>query len=311
MARYHFVINPAARTGSGKIMWEEKVRPYLRRHNILYKAWFSTAKGDLIRIAGDICSSEIERPIRIVVLGGDGTMNEFIQGLHGTRDIVLGYVPTGSGNDLARGLGIPADTKQALDIIFRTGHPSLMDMGSLTYPGGNTRRFLVSCGMGFDAAVCEEAMHSSLKGSLNKLKLGKLTYLSIAIKQIFTAGRTDGTLTLGDGREIAFSKLLFIAGMNQRFEGGGFEFCPGAVDNDGFLDLCMVQNISKGRVLISLPLALKGKHLHVRGISTYHTDSFEIRTKEPLWVHTDGEVAQKTDALSVRIEKHAIHIMRP
>ncbi|MBR6326904.1 MAG: YegS/Rv2252/BmrU family lipid kinase [Lachnospiraceae bacterium] len=308
---YHIVVNPAARTGNGKKMWEEKVQPYLKHHNILYKVWFSEGKGDLIRIGGDICSSEIERPIRIVVLGGDGTMNEFLQGLHHTEDIVLGYIPTGSGNDLARGLRIPADTAQALDIVFRSGHPALMDVGTVIYPDGKERRFLVSCGMGFDAAVCEEAMHSKLKAVLNRMKLGKLTYLLIAIKQIFAAGRADGTLILDGTEVIPFKKLLFLAGMNQRYEGGGFEFTPDARDDDGYLNICMAQNISTPRVFMALPLALKGKHTGVNGISIYRCKEFGVKADRQLWVKTDGEVQARPEGMKASVRQKAIHMMRP
>ena len=100
-----------------------------------------------------------------------------------------------------------------------------MDLGCVTWNAdGKTqkRHFLVSCGIGYDAAVCQEALDSPMKDALNKLGLGKLTYLGIGLKQMLTLQYCRASIRL-DGREIIKAgKLLFAAGMIHRYEGGGF-----------------------------------------------------------------------------------------
>jgi YegS/Rv2252/BmrU family lipid kinase len=308
---YHIVVNPSAKSGTGKRLWNEITEPYLRQNKIEYKVWFSQQAGDLTRIAGDICATQIQRPLQVVVLGGDGTMNEFLQGIQPNEDIILGYVPTGSGNDFSRALHIPSDTLEALDQVFRFGTPTRIDLGEVVYPDGAFRRFIVSCGIGFDAAVCEAAGRSPLKVKLNKIKLGKLIYLLTALKEIFTAQRANGVLTLDGKKKITVKRLLFVAGMNEPYEGGGFLFGPNARDNDGKLDLCLVQQISRPKVLAVLPFGLKGKQFLFRGVTEHHAKEYEITLDAPLWVHTDGEASRRTDSLKVRSIVSSIRVIKP
>ena len=182
-------------------------------------------------------------------------------------------------------------------------------MGTVTYQDGTIRHFAVSCGIGFDAAVCEEAMNSRIKDFCNKIGLGKLTYLGIALKQLFTAKSVGCDITLRDKRTIHINRILFTACMNHRFEGGGFKFCPQAKDDDGILNLCVVGDVPKPVVLLALPTAFWGKHYMVNGITAYASDTIHIRTTAPLWVHTDGEVTRKSDDFHVTCHKKALRLI--
>lgn len=306
---YHIIINPASRSGKGLKIWKTAVEPALHQENISYRSYFSREAGDVARIAADILSENKERPLRIIILGGDGTVNEALQGMKDTSGVILGYIPTGSSNDFARDMGIPREPAAALELILHTGRAYPMDLGTITYDDGTRRRFAVSCGIGFDAAVCEEALHSNIKKLFNKIGLGKLTYLGIALKQLFTAKPVLCTLTLDDGEPIVIRRLLFITCMQHRFEGGGFMFCPTADATDGLLDLCSVANVPKLLILFALPTAFKGKHYFVKGIRPYRAKRIRIETSSPLWVHTDGEVSRKTTAFSVVCEPHSIQII--
>ena len=184
---YHIIINPASRSGKGKKIWKEQIEPALLRDNISYSSYFSEKAGDVAEIAAQILGEATEFPVSLIVLGGDGTVNEALHGLSDTSKITLGYIPTGSSNDLARDLNIPTEPTAALELILHSGSVQPMDLGTVTYSDGKKRRFAVSCGIGYDAAVCEEALHSKMKNILNKLGLGKLTYLGIALKQLFAS----------------------------------------------------------------------------------------------------------------------------
>lgn len=296
---YHIIVNPASRSGKGKTIWAQSVEPALKKENISYQVYFSNAAGDVSKIAKQITSTATDCPLQMIVLGGDGTVNELLQGINPLSDITLGYIPTGSSNDLARDLGIPKNPTEALHMILSSPQSHSIDMGQVTFSDGSVRRFAVSCGIGFDAAVCEEVLHSKLKSILNKIGLGKLTYLGIALKQLFAAPEVTCTLTLDQEPPLEISHCLFITGMLHRFEGGGFQFCPTAVDNDGKLNICAVGSIPKWLILLALPTAFWGKHYLFSGINAYETGSYHIKASEPLWIHTDGEVCQKSDSFTV------------
>ncbi len=306
---YHIIINPASRSGKGLIIWKEQVEPMLHREKVKYRSYFSREAGDVARIAGEICEAAKGDSVFMIILGGDGTINEALQGINHTMPITLGYIPTGSSNDFARDLGIPTEPCAALDLILHTGKIQSMDLGTITYDDGKKRRFAVSCGIGFDAAVCQEAFHSKIKMGLNKLGLGKLTYLGIALKQLFTAKAVSCSLTLDDNPPINIHKILFVTCMQHRYEGGGFMFCPDADASDGIMNLCVVGDIPKLLVLLALPTAFWGKHYMVKGVTAYKASRIRVETSAPLWVHTDGEVTEKTTAFSVTCEHKALKII--
>lgn len=321
---YHIIVNPASRSGKGLKIWQEQIEPTLKKENVPYAVHFSKEKGGVTGIVAELCdaahiSQDTQHPrenqengsLTLIILGGDGTMNEAVQAIPADASVTIGYIPTGSSNDLARDLGIPKKPAAALELILHTGRPRPMDLGVLTYPDGENRRFCVSCGMGYDAAVCEETQRSRIKAVLNRLGLGKLTYLGIALKQLFATKAISGRLTLDDGKSIDIGTMLFVTGMIHRFEGGGFMFCPKADDSDGFLDLCAVGDLPKLLVLFALPTAFKGKHYRFRGITPYRAERFTLEADIPLWIHTDGEVSRRADRISVSCLRHAVLMITP
>lgn len=307
---YHIIINPASRSGNGLTIWKNQIEPALHERGVTYRSYFSTASGDVANIARQITASASERPIQLIILGGDGTVNEALQGFTDPSLLVLGYIPTGSSNDLARDLGLPRNPLAALELILTAGTPQPMDLGTVTYEDGTSRRFAVSCGIGFDAAVCEESFRSRIKLVMNKIGLGKLTYLGIALKQLFAARAVSCRLTLDNGPSIHIKKVLFVATMLHRYEGGGFMFCPDADAGDGILNLCAVGDIPKPLILLALPTAFWGKHYIVKGITPYTASRLSIQTSSPLWVHTDGEVTRKCDSFTITCQQGGIRILK-
>lgn len=318
---YYIIINPASRSGKGERIWSEQVEPTLQEKRVSYQAYFSKKSGEVKQLAAQITKEHAdEADLKLIILGGDGTMNEALQGITDLSKVVLGYIPTGSSNDLARDLGISKDPKAALDLILQNTATRAMDLGRLTYleedQSEESRLFAVSCGIGFDAAVCAEAMSSRIKDTMNRIGLGKLTYLGIALKQLISARKVSCDLTLensadGTQKSIHLSRFLFVTCMSHRYEGGGFMFCPPAVDHDGILDLCVVGNISKALVLLALPTAFFGKHYFVKGIDAYTAVKMSVTASAPLWVHTDGEVTRKSCGFRVECLPGAVRMITP
>lgn len=307
---YHIIVNPASRSGKGIRLWEDLIVPCLTEQNIKYTAYFSKKAGDVARLAAEITKeASANNPINLIFFGGDGTFNEALQGISDFRYVTIGYVPTGSSNDLARDLKISRDPAAAFRQIFTGGRLHTMDLGEATLSDGTVRRFAVSCGIGFDAAVCEEVNRSTFKRVLNKIGLGKLAYLGIAVKNLFGAPSATCKITLDGEKEFALKDFIFLAAMHHRYEGGGFNFCPNANYYDGILDICSAAGISKLLILFALPTAFFGKHYMFKGIYGYQCTNMTIHPSIPLWVHTDGEVIGRTDSLQITCHKQAIQII--
>lgn len=305
----HVIINSSSGSEKGSVI-EKVVKPYLSQAGEKFEIHYSEKPGDIARIGAEITRSAASK-VRILLIGGDGSINELLSGVEDPQNIILSLIPTGSGNDFARSVGIPSDIRLALDIAVKRGRTSIIDLGEITYSDGTSRKFIISAGIGFDAAVCEEAMHSKLKKALNKVGLGKLSYGLIAVKQIFGATRPDGTISFDGGEEIPFKKILFTAFMNEPFEGGGFKFGPQASHSDGKLDICTASNISSGKVFLVLPFATSGKHFMFKEIHGKKASRIHIKLTSPVWVHTDGEVTRQADELTVRVLRSAINITLP
>lgn len=308
MQKYELIINPASRSGNGMRIWKEEIKPVLEANKIPFNAHFSHKASDVAvlssSITGDYAKENL--PLRLIILGGDGTFNEALQGISFYDNMKIGYIPTGSSNDLARDLGIPKNPQQALNLILDEKHVCYMDLGCVRTPD-RTTYFAVSCGIGFDAAVCEEAMNSKIKDFFNRIKLGKLTYFGIAIKQLISAKKTACDLFLdNDNEPIHINRLLFTVSMIHRFEGGGFKFCPTADCTDGRFELCVAGDVPKPVILLALPTAFFGKHYMVPGIHAFHAEKITIKTNKPLWVHTDGEVHEMADFLEISCRQKTI-----
>ncbi len=304
---YYIIINPASKSGRGLHIWQ-KLEPLLLEKKIPYQAMISKGKGDIAKLTRQI--TETVPDANLILLGGDGTVNEALQGICDLEKASIGYIPTGSSNDLARDMRLSKDPVKILEMIL-SGVSHKADLGTLSYGHNKNqqRYFAVSSGIGFDAAVCEEALSSRIKDILNKLKLGKLTYLGIALKQLVVAKPISCELYLDGGPAIHVDRFLFIASMIRQYEGGGFRFCPTANASDGLLDLCFVGNLPKLFILFALPTAFWGKHFIFPHIQHYRASQVEIKTSAPLWVHTDGEVSFQSDHIYLSCEKHKINFL--
>lgn len=298
---YYFIVNPASSSGKGMKIWQS-VEHQLRADHIPYHVFFTDHHGHGEKLARLISSRHA--PCTIVAVGGDGTANEVINGLTNYSKIQFGYIPSGSGNDLAAGLGLKTDPLSALRVILNPKNIQPVSVGC-THTPEKTYRFLVSSGIGYDAAVCHEAINSHLKKALNRFGLGKLTYLGIALKQLLLLHSTPVSMVLDERRQFEFDDVFFIAGMNLKYEGGGFKFCPDADPSDDYLDLCLIEKMPKLRILRLLPTAFKGEHVKFDGVHIYRCKKAVIRASSPLAVHTDGEKAgfQRLVVMELESEK--------
>lgn len=284
---YHFIVNPHARTGQGAIMWKE-IKKLLEEKNVEYDVVFTKRCNHAQDLVRALCTTD-DSIKNIVVMGGDGTINEVINGIPDYDKVILSYIPLGSGNDLARGLELGTDPVKNL---ARTLHPSTyryVDHGVITGKNAGPRTFAVSSSIGYDASVCYEVANSKLKRILNKLKLGKLTYILIAFKQVFTWNIVEMDISIDHAPPKHYKNVLLVAAMIQKYEGGGVKMAPTADPTDKQLTLCIIHDISRLAALILLPTTFSGKHTKFPMVDIINCTHAEIKAQSPCRVHTDGE----------------------
>ncbi|MBQ4559084.1 MAG: diacylglycerol kinase family lipid kinase [Tyzzerella sp.] len=282
---YHFIVNPNARSGLGQKVWDG-LETILRTKQIEYEVHFTKYQKHATMLTKKITSDGNEHTV--VALGGDGTVNEVVNGIVDFDKTILGYIPIGSSNDFARGLKLPKEPEKALETILTCPHLHPMNVGELRYKD-KLRRFAVSCGLGFDADIVHESVVSPVKYVLNKMKLGKLTYVLVAVHRLFLTTPCTMTITLDNKEKLTFQKAYFVALMNNRYEGGGAMFCPNADNGDDMLDFAVAYDMPKLKVLCMFPTAFVGKHTLFKGVYVGKASQIEIVSENPLPVHTDGE----------------------
>ncbi len=302
---YAFIVNPNARTGLGIKIWET-LEPVLKERNIEYTACLTRYPEHATEYARSLSNTQEE--LTLVILGGDGTLNEAVNGIRDFSKITLGFIPIGSSNDFARSMGLPKDPMSALEQILHPSRFTYINIGKLSF-GDNIRRFAVSSGIGFDADVCFHNTSSKIKKSLNKLKLGKLSYTGVALCLLLALKPKPITISL-DGHVQSFRRTLFATAMNQRYEGGGFKFCPDADPGDDVLNIIVAADIPKLKALILLPTAFKGWHVRFKGIHTYTCRTAQIISDAALPVHADGEPVLRGREIAFSLEPEKLRFIQ-
>ena len=304
---YYFIINPHSKSGYGMSIWK-RAEAILKEREVSYEARFTEYTGHAKKLAEQIAN--LSRPCTLGVLGGDGTLNEVINGLAETdfSHIMLGYLPTGSGNDFARALNLSCDVEKCMDAILSPSQCTAVDIG-LAHTQESSRYFLVSSGIGYDADICRKVMVSPLKKAMNKIHLGKLTYVLIALKLLILYKACPVSVRMDKKETASLSKFFFITGMNMPYEGGGVKFCPKADFQDNLLDICMIGNLSKLKILALFPTAFAGKHGRFQGVTLTSCKRIDISSKSPLPIHCDGESLGVADHLTLQSAGKQINVI--
>lgn len=290
---YYFIVNLTSRSGKAAAIWES-IKEYMEDTDVDYKSWVLEYEGHATQIASYICD-HYEGEINMVVVGGDGTANEVVNGITDFDRVNFAIIPTGSGNDLVRGLGYEGKPLEHLKRILSSKESRRIDIGRVIWLNDEgeykNRLFAISSGVGMDAIVCKKALTSRLKKVLNRIGLGKLTYLVITIQTLFSMHTVDAMVRYGgeseDSRNVC--KLIFAAAMNMRAEGGGVPMAPDADFADGRLSVCYVSGIPKWKTFLVLPFLVLAKHKGIKGVCIEDCEAFEMNLSAPEVLHADGE----------------------
>lgn len=306
---YYFIVNQKSRTGKGKKIWEN-LKQELDAMGVAYEYYLTEYAGHAVEIARTLLKHK-EGTLKIVIVGGDGTFNEVLNGARNYERIEVGYIPTGSGNDLARGLKFSKDPVENLKRILDSTEFWHMDIGCLSWDDHESKRFFgVSTGVGIDADVCRLALHSTLKKILNKIGLGKLTYGILTLSSLFSMPAMKARI-VADGKDYGkLDKVLFIAIMNHKCEGGGVPMSPHASAMDGKLSLCAIYGLSKIRALCAFPSLLAGKHLSNKAYVGIDFQEADIILETPFVWHTDGEMCSYNTVMHIVCLPGKLKIMK-
>lgn len=217
----------------------------------------------------------------VILGGGDGTVNAAASALRETG-LPLGILPLGTGNDLARTLGIPADPAKAAQIVL-AGRTRLIDLGSV-----NGHPFFNVASLGLSVAVTRRLT------AIMKRRLGALAYPAAAARAILTSGRFRAILR-ADGEEIVVTTLQVAVG-NGRYYGGGMVVEASATIEDGQLDLYSLEPRARWRLLLMARAFRSGEHGKLDEVRALRCRTVTVSTRRPRSVIADGEMLTRTPA---------------
>ena len=257
----------------------EIVQKYLDARKVEYKVFKTGGIHDAEYIARKLTRSGAETTI--LVFGGDGTLNEVLNGVEYPSKCKLGLIPCGTGNDFAANMNIPLDPEKAILRVLE-GEAKPVDYIEVS----GTRCMNVS-GLGIDVDVLERCQRGKMKG--------KMKYFISLLTSLFTFKGIDVTIER-EGQPAEERKVLICATCNGAVFGGGIKICPGAETSDEKMDVVIVDDPKGffGRVNALLNL-MQGKILEVPYSTHFKADAVKFIPKVACSIQLDGEVYQNHD----------------
>ena len=225
----------------------------------------------------------------VVAVGGDGTLNGVLNKIW-DKDIALGLLPYGTGNDFAYSARIPTDIDQALNFIKKRNIKNI-DLGKIT-TNKYTKYFINTVGIGFDAMVAYKTNHM-------KFFKGNIKYFLSLVSAICTYKSYNLNIET-ESLKINKKCFLFSVGNGKR-SGGAFILTPDAVMDDSMFQFCMVDDISILKFFTAVPKALKGTHGNLEFVSFKNAKQIKIETDSEMYLHYDGETPYKINTALIEI----------
>jgi diacylglycerol kinase (ATP) len=297
------VVNPASSGGRTGRRWPD-LRAALVRAGVQFDERITDAPGQATALTRRCLTEGFDR---VIAVGGDGTANEVVNGffdrdgdaISGRNTLCL--MPSGTGGDLRRSLGIPLSAQGAAALIAE-GRSRPIDVGRVEFKDGTPPRFFINvadCGLGGE--VTRRVNAGSHVGS------GKLNFLWASLASMMTFGPRQAIIEV-DG-EILERNVQTVVMANNRFFGGGMEIAPQAIDEDGLLDLVIVGAMPRRRSMLELRRLYSGSHIGRPGIETRRARAVTVTPAGggELRFEIDGEPTGVAPA-TVRCLRHALQV---
>ncbi|MFJ2369897.1 YegS/Rv2252/BmrU family lipid kinase [Microbacterium sp. NPDC087665] len=287
--------NPYAGKGQARVATATAIA-HLRRRGAEVRAY----AGDSAAATSDLAARALaQQPTVLVIVGGDGTLSGILDRVIDAR-VPIALVPAGTGNDLARAIGIPRRDAEAAAELALTGATRLIDVGQVRTAGGTTS-FLTVAALGFDAKVSDRT---------NRLRWPRGAaryYLALLIE--LARLRPMSFMISIDGEAPASVPGTLVAVGNTSSYGGGMPVCAGAEPDDGLLDVVQVAPIGRLRLVRLFPLLLQGRHLGRTEVRHRRADSVTVSAPD-LVVYADGERVAVVEC-TIGIRRAAVTMMVP
>lgn len=283
------IVNPAAGAGKTARKWPQ-INYVLKSTGLRFEHDLTEAPGHAIELA----KAAAKKGYQLVVsVGGDGTINEIVNGLYeagNIKDVMLGIIGTGTGSDYIRTIGIPRNYIDACR-CFNNPQKFVVDLGVVEYThnGRMLKRLFVNfAGLGFDAEVVKAtAQRFKALGCMPSYLMGLLTtFLFYTNKEVSL--KLDGEEDIG--------KVCAVMMSHGKYGGGGMLVAPQADPTDGLLDVLIIGDLSKPDLLWSLPRVYKGTHLTHPRVITKRVKEVDIQSKHRMLLQADGELLGEAPA---------------
>ena len=296
--KFIYFINPISGTG-GKAFLTKIIKNKTSEKNISFEILHTNATGEYAWLKEKITTEKITD---IIICGGDGTVSQVANALLGIP-VNIGIVPMGSGNGLAFAAKIPKRIHKALEVIF-AGHATAVDSFYI-----NKKFSCMLCGLGFDAQVAHDFAKQK--------KRGVFTYIKLSLKNFFAAKPFSFELIL-DGRSLN-TEAFFISVANSNQFGNNFTIAPKASLNDGLLDIVVVNEMSKLRMIWTVLKQVhhgqvslyEDKKYHRNDIHYFQTKKLIIKNPKLAPLHIDGDPVETAASFEIEIIENAFKLLMP
>lgn len=279
------IVNPNAGRRKGEKDWLEIAR-LLTEAGLEFTCVFTDAPNHAVKLSRKYIEAGFRK---IIVVGGDGTLNEVINGIfqqhhYAPDEITIAMIPVGTGNDWGRTFSIPSGYKEAIDVIVRN-KIFRQDIGKVTYQSHEKtvcRYFINMAGIGFDALVAKKTNKQKMQG-----KGGPLSYLINLFSSLIVHQSTNTQLIIDNKpiHEDIFTMSIAIC----QFNGGGMKQAPSAIPDDGLFDVTVITRVSRMTVIRNVAKLYDGSFVKLKQVKQFRGQIVKVEADPPLYLETDGE----------------------
>ncbi|MBC8320859.1 MAG: diacylglycerol kinase family lipid kinase [Bacteroidetes bacterium] len=288
-SEWYVVVNPQAGNNKTRADWPD-IRKLLEAEGFNMECVFTEYQYHATKLVKKAVQKNGVR--KIIVVGGDGTLNEVLNGVFSqntvsTTDIAIGVITVGTGNDWGRMYGIPQDYLEQIKII-KHNNTFLQDVGKVKYLHHNkekTHYFINIAGMGFDALVAKKSNIAKQKGAG-----GAFSYMFNLITGLFQF--TYNFIEIDTENERIFSGKVFSMSVGIcKYNGGGMMQLPFAKPDDGLFDVTVIRKVSRLKVLRNIKNLYDGSFIKIKEVETFTGNQFTVTAvpKKSVFLETDGE----------------------
>lgn len=283
---YKIILNPFA--GKGKAFRSIRtIEKYFQKFQIEYDMQITDSPKQATEIALQGANQGIEN---IIAAGGDGTINEVLNGIMKSENpekINLGIIAIGGGNDFVKNLDYPQKIEKQIKIL-KNCDTKKVDIGKI-----ENHYFINTLGLGFDAQVATTYSKSNLLNGFIGYLIAVLLTLIRCRSYLVKIFANDKTIT---------KNALFITVGNGKCCGGKFHLTPNAKIDDGLFDFCIIDKISRRKIVKLLPKTIKGEHTNFPVVTMLKGKEINIKSNEDLPVYMDGEIPELKNRKNIDIK---------